>query len=65
MSETSNANMVPFILPNILLVAESTTEKEYAKYILPNLIPLFKITNPIQVCVMSWFYAGDAYFYYL
>lgn len=49
MSESANANMVPFILPNILLIAESTNEQEYSKYILPSLIPLFKITDPIQV----------------
>ncbi|ELU10963.1 hypothetical protein CAPTEDRAFT_109432 [Capitella teleta] len=51
-SESSNTNMVPFILPNILQIAESTTEQEYAKHILPSLIPIFKITNPIQVTLI-------------
>ena len=49
LSESSNANMVPFILPNIFEIAEMANEGEYTKHILPGLLPLFKLTDPIQV----------------
>lgn len=55
--ECSNANMVPFILPNMIEVAEQATNEEYCQKIFPEFIPLFKITEPIQVralrCVPS------------
>ena len=41
--------MVPFILPSLLLIVEQTSDMEYVKYLLPELIPLFKIQDPIQV----------------
>ena len=47
--ECHNNNMVPFLLPSIMLVAEQATEEEFAKYILPDLIPIFKMTEPVQV----------------
>ena len=43
--------MVPFILPSIIVLSEQATEKEFAKLILPGLIPIFKIQEPIQVSV--------------
>ena len=41
--------MVPFVLPCILSVAEQATEKEFSAHLLPVLIPLLKITEPVQV----------------
>ena len=47
--ECLNADMVPFVLPALLLIAEQCTDHEYTIHVLPVLIPLFKIANPIQV----------------
>lgn len=43
--------MVPFVLPNVLLIAEECTKEEYIKLILPELSPVFKQQEPIQVCM--------------
>ncbi|KAK6184566.1 hypothetical protein SNE40_007015 [Patella caerulea] len=51
-NECVNNNMIPFVLPSILLVAEQSTEREYITLILPQLIPLFKIKDPIQVSLI-------------
>lgn len=41
--------MVPFVLPNVLLIAEECTKDEYIRLILPDLTPVFKQQEPIQV----------------
>ena len=48
-SEFSNHQMVPFALPNVLLIAEDCTSQEYVDLILPELKPVFKIQEPVQV----------------
>lgn len=50
-SEFVNPDMVPFVLPNVLLIAEECTKEEYVKLILPELGPVFKQQEPIQVCM--------------
>ncbi|KAH9518743.1 SCY1-like protein 2 [Bulinus truncatus] len=50
--EGINANMVPFILPSIFLISEQSTVEEYRELVLPELIPFFKIREPIQVMLM-------------
>ncbi|KAF4022570.1 hypothetical protein G4228_014706 [Cervus hanglu yarkandensis] len=52
-SEFVNPDMVPFVLPNVLLIAEECTKEEYVKLILPELGPVFKQQEPIQVRVNS------------
>ena len=47
--ELRNYPMIPFILPNVLLIAEDSTMDEYARLVLPVLIPVFKVQEPIQV----------------
>ena len=47
--EFSNHQMIPFVLPNVLLIAEDCTTQEYCDLILPELKPVFKIRDPIQV----------------
>ena len=47
--EAINPDMVPFLLPSILTVAEQANETEYKLQILPQLIPLFKLKEPVQV----------------
>ncbi|KAM4749546.1 SCY1-like protein 2 [Rhinophrynus dorsalis] len=51
-SEFVNPDMVPFVLPNVLLIAEECTKEEYAKLILPDLGPVFRQQEPIQASNM-------------
>ena len=44
--------MIPFVLPNVLVIAEDCTQDEYEKLILPQIKPVFKIQEPIQVGCM-------------
>lgn len=48
-SEFVNPDMVPFVLPNVLLIAEECTKEEYVRLILPDLTPVFKQQEPLQV----------------
>ncbi|XP_055712763.1 SCY1-like protein 2 [Phlebotomus papatasi] len=50
--EFINAPMVPFVLPNVLLIAENCTEKEYKRHILPPLKAVMKIQEPIQILLI-------------
>ena len=47
--EFSNHQMIPFVLPNVLLISEDCTTQEFCDLILPELKPVFKIPDPIQV----------------
>lgn len=44
--------MVPFVLPNVLLLAEKCNKEEYCQKILPGLKPVMKIQEPIQVLII-------------
>ncbi|XP_075975101.1 SCY1-like protein 2 [Anticarsia gemmatalis] len=50
--EFINPPMVPFVLPNVLLIAENSTKEEYVKYILPVLKPVMLIQDPIQILLI-------------
>lgn len=50
-SEFVNPDMVPFVLPNVLLIAEDCTKDEYVRLIMPDLTPVFKLQEPVQVSV--------------
>ncbi|CAG5134144.1 unnamed protein product [Candidula unifasciata] len=50
--EGINNNMVPFILPSIFMISEQSTKEEYQALVLPELIPFFKIREPVQVMLM-------------
>ncbi|KAJ0183085.1 hypothetical protein K1T71_001061 [Dendrolimus kikuchii] len=50
--EFINPPMVPFVLPNVLLIAENSTKEEYIKYILPVLKPVMLIQDPIQILLI-------------
>lgn len=47
--EFINPDMIPFLLPNMFLIAEQANNEEYVKYILPRLKLIFKLQKPIQV----------------
>ncbi|XP_034019199.1 SCY1-like protein 2 isoform X2 [Thalassophryne amazonica] len=51
-SEFVNPDMVPFVLPNVLLIAEECTKEEYIRLILPELTPVFKQQEPIQILLI-------------
>ncbi|XP_043564696.1 SCY1-like protein 2 isoform X3 [Chiloscyllium plagiosum] len=51
-SEFVNPDMVPFVLPNVLLIVEECTKEEYIKLILPDLVPVFRLQEPIQASNM-------------
>ncbi|XP_053319464.1 SCY1-like protein 2 isoform X2 [Spea bombifrons] len=51
-AEFVNPDMVPFVLPNVLLIAEECTKEEYIKLILPELGPVFRQQEPIQASNM-------------
>ena len=42
--------MIPFVLPNVLLIAENCTDKEYVDLILPEMKKIFPVQEPVQVC---------------
>jgi len=48
-NECSNNNMVPFVLPNMMLIAEKASDTDFSKHIFPAFVPLFRITDPVQV----------------
>jgi len=50
-AEFHNHKMIPFVLPNVLLIAEESSIQEYATLVLPALEPVFAVQDPIQVCV--------------
>ena len=49
--EFVNPTMVPFVLPSVLAIAEDSNAKDFVAHILPNLKPVMKLTDPIQVSV--------------
>lgn len=51
-SEFVNGDMVPFVLPNVLLIAEECTKDEYVLLILPQLSPVFKQQEPVQILLI-------------
>lgn len=44
--------MIPFVLPNILLIAENCNSQEYVKHVLVHLKKVMKITDPIQILLI-------------
>ncbi|KAJ8299631.1 hypothetical protein KUTeg_023691 [Tegillarca granosa] len=52
LKESVNPDMIPFLLPSILLIAEQSTDQEYTTVILPALKPMFVIKEPIQVLLI-------------
>lgn len=47
--EFVNPEMVPFVLPNIIQIAKETTDEEFHTWIVPDLVPVFKYKEPIQI----------------
>lgn len=50
--EFVNPPMIPFVLPNVLLIAEKSNSQEFTKHILPHLKVVFKIQDPIQILLI-------------
>jgi hypothetical protein len=52
MKEFVNPTMVPFVLPNVLLVTENCSKEEFSQHILQHLKPVMKMQDPIQVITL-------------
>ncbi|XP_063705477.1 SCY1-like protein 2 [Culicoides brevitarsis] len=50
--EFLNPQMVPFVLPNVLMIADKCSQDEYLKYIFPHLKPVMKMQDPIQILLI-------------
>ncbi|CAL1261081.1 unnamed protein product [Larinioides sclopetarius] len=50
--EYHTPEMVPFVLPNVLLVSEDATKEEFQSLILPDIIPLFRLQEPVQITLI-------------
>ncbi|XP_042909230.1 SCY1-like protein 2 isoform X1 [Parasteatoda tepidariorum] len=50
--EYPTPEMVPFVLPNVLLIAEDVSKEEFQTYILQDLIPLFRLQEPVQITLI-------------
>ena len=50
--EFINPDMIPFLLPNIFLIADQSTSEEFVKYILPGLKTIFKLQKPVQILLI-------------
>ncbi|KAG0424765.1 hypothetical protein HPB47_028031 [Ixodes persulcatus] len=46
--EYASPEMVPFVLPSVLLIAEQATKEEFCATILPDLIRIFRLREPVQ-----------------
>lgn len=51
-AEFSNKDMLPFVLPHIMTIAEDCDDNEYKTHIFPALIPVFKVQSPVQVLLI-------------
>ncbi|KER25046.1 hypothetical protein T265_07437 [Opisthorchis viverrini] len=48
----SNQHMVPFILPAVLQIMDLVTQQEFVQYMLPRLIPVMAMKEPIQILLV-------------
>ncbi|EDV29325.1 uncharacterized protein TRIADDRAFT_18343 [Trichoplax adhaerens] len=51
-TELTNSDMIPFVLPNILLIAEDLSQEEYMSLIFPHIKPLFALEEPVQILLI-------------
>ncbi|EEC08591.1 conserved hypothetical protein, partial [Ixodes scapularis] len=50
--EYASPEMVPFVLPSVLLIAEQATKEEFCATILPDLIRIFRLREPVQILLI-------------
>ncbi len=46
------SSQVPFVLPAVLQIAEEASKQDFVQYVLPELRPVMKITDPVQVLLI-------------
>ena len=51
--EFINPDMIPFLLPNIFLIADQSSKDEFVRHILPGLKTVFKLQKPIQILLIT------------
>ena len=52
LAELKTVIQIPFVLPNVLAIAEDMSKGEFAEMIMPDLIPCFAVTEPVQVMLI-------------
>ncbi|KAF0295600.1 SCY1-like protein 2 [Amphibalanus amphitrite] len=50
--EFVNPAMIPFVLPNTMLIAENSSKEEYVEHILPLIAPVMKLQEPVQILLI-------------
>jgi len=50
--EFVNPDMVPFVLPSSLQIADQASKQDYIKHLLPSLKPVMKMMEPIQILLI-------------
>ncbi|CAH1256604.1 SCYL2 [Branchiostoma lanceolatum] len=50
--EFVNPDMIPFVLPNVLLIADDCSNEEYTRLVLPQLKQVFKVSEPVQIVII-------------
>ncbi|XP_065092305.1 SCY1-like protein 2 [Ochlerotatus camptorhynchus] len=50
--EFIHPTMIPFVLPNVLLIAESCTKTEYEKHIFPHIKSIMSLQDPVQILLI-------------
>lgn len=50
--EYASPEMVPFVLPSVLLISEQATKEEFCSIILPGLIRIFRLREPVQILLI-------------
>lgn len=50
--EFVHPTMIPFVLPNVLLIAESCSKAEYEKHIFPHIKSIMSLQDPVQILLI-------------
>ncbi|RWS03512.1 SCY1-like protein 2 [Dinothrombium tinctorium] len=50
--EFVNPEMVPFVLPNVMLIIQEASGQEFIEMILPDLVVTFQMKEPVQISVI-------------
>ncbi|XP_043223313.1 SCY1-like protein 2 [Amphibalanus amphitrite] len=50
--EFVNPAMIPFVLPNTMLIAENSSKEEYVEHIMPLIAPVMKLQEPVQILLI-------------
>eukprot|EP01135_Chromosphaera_perkinsii_P011581 Nk52_evm20s2449 gene=Nk52_evmTU20s2449 len=52
LEELKTTLQIPFVLPNVFIIAEGCNKREFQELVFPALVPVFRIEDPIQVVLI-------------